>query len=220
MSKSLMKTGIIVLFAIVVAGSALIVTGCSGQTAATGSTTATSSSATTATSATGSTSSTAGGTASTGTISTDPTRVVVGGKTKEEYAAELPTLQKAVDANPTDLTALQALAVAQYNTQAYDAAAATYLKMLQIKDDPMTHNNYANVLRDAKKNDQAKAEYEKAIAADPALTVAYLNLAGMYVREKNLTEAQKLLDRGIAATAGDDQKRLKTYKDQLSTTTT
>ena len=85
--------------------------------------------------------------------------------------------------------------------------------MLQISDDPMTRNNYANVLRDAGKKDEAKAEYQKAIAADPTLTVAYLNLSVMYAAEKNITEANKILDHGIAAIPADDQTRLKTYKD-------
>jgi len=161
----------------------------------------------------------ANGTAQTTTTS-QAQRVVVGGKTPEEYAAALPDLEKAVQANPTDLAALQELAVAQYNTNKYDEAAATYQKMLQLKDDAVTHNNYANVLRDAGQADQAKAEYEKAIAVDPSLAVAYLNLVGMYATEKNLTEANKVLDRGIGATTGDDQTRLKNYKDKLNTPTT
>jgi Tfp pilus assembly protein PilF len=213
MSKSTRKARIPLLLVIVVAALALVASGCSAKTAIIGSTTAASSSTSTAGSAAGSTASTVAG-------SSDTIRVVEGGKTAEEYAAEVPDLQKAVDAAPTDLVALQALAVAQYNSTDYDGATATYLKMLQIKDDPMTRNNYANVLRDAGKKDEAKAEYEKAIAADPTLTVAYLNLSVMYSSENNLTEANKVLDRGIAGTTGDDQTRLKNYKQKLNTPTT
>jgi Flp pilus assembly protein TadD len=213
MSKSPRKAGILLFLVIVVAALALVASGCSAKTAIIGSTTAASSS-------TSITASAAGGAASTVAGSTGTTRIVDGGKTAEEYAAEMPDLQKAVDANPTDLAALQALAVAQYNSTKYDDAVATYLKMLQISDEPMTRNNYANVLRDSGKKNEAKAEYEKAIAAEPSLTVAYMNLVGMYNDEKNIAEANKVLDRGIAATTGEDQTRLKNYKVQLNTPTT
>lgn len=211
MSNSPRKAGGLVFLMIVVAALALVASGCSAKTAIIGSTT---------TAGSGTSTTTAGGTASTVAGSADTTKIVQGGKTAEEYAAEVPDLQKAVDAAPTDLAALQALAVAQYNSHNYDGAVATYLKMLQISNDPMTRNNYANVLRDAGKKDEAKAEYEKAIAADPTLTVAYLNLSVMYSTEDNIAEANKVLDRGIAGTTGDDQTRLKNYKVQLNTPTT
>jgi Flp pilus assembly protein TadD len=213
MSTSTRKARTPLLLVIAVAALALVASGCSAKSAIIGSTTAASSS-------TSITASAAGGTPSTVAGSTGTTKIVDGGKTAEQYAAEVPNLQDAADASPTDLAALQALAVAQYNSNNYDAASATYLKMLQISDDPMTRNNYANVLRDSGKKDEAKAEYEKAIAADPTLTVAYMNLVGMYNDEKNIAEANKVLDRGIAATTGDDQTRLKNYKVQLNTPTT
>lgn len=143
-------------------------------------------------------------------------RVIVGGQSQEDYASSIPELQKAVDANPTDLVALQNLAVAQYNSDRLDDAAATYQKMLVIKDDPTVHNNYANVLRDLKKTDQAIAEYRKAIEGNPALASAYINLASLYVSQKNVTEAQKVLEAGIAKTTGTDQQSLKDYKANIS----
>ena len=190
-----------------------------------------SSSATTATTSAGSqttssaSASTSGATASVATTTVNGnTRVVQGGKTAAEWEAQLPQLQKAVQDAPSDLTALQALAVAQYNLQKYDDAAATYEKMLAVKDDPLTHNNYGNVLRDAGKNDAAIAQYQKAIAGDPTLVVAYVNLAMMYSTDHDLANADKVLAQGIAATSGADQTRLKTIKDSLdkpaATTTT
>jgi tetratricopeptide (TPR) repeat protein len=174
------------------------------------------------TSSTGGSSTTGGGVSATTLATTEDGlhRLVVGGKTTEEYEAALPDLEKAAAANPTDLTALQDLAVAQYNTGRYEEAAATYLKMLQLKDDAVTHNNYGNVLRDWKKNDEAKAQYEKALSMDPSLVTAYINLTGILVKEGNLAEAKKLLDRGIAATSGEGQSQLKNYKDTLNSGTT
>jgi thioredoxin-like negative regulator of GroEL len=212
MSKSPRRAGILAFLAVVVATLVLVAFGCSVKGAIVGTTAAVGSSTSTTAVVPGDTVSTVGG--------TNTTRLVEGGKTADQWAAEIPDLQKAVDADPTDLNALQALAITQYNAGKYDEAAATYLTMLQIQDDPNTRNNYANVLRDAGKTDQAIAEYEKALAADPTLTVAYLNLAVVYATEKNLTEANKVLDRGIAALSGSDQTRLKTYKDKLNNPTT
>ena len=143
-------------------------------------------------------------------------RLVVGGDTVEEYEAALPDLEKTVEAAPDDLAALQELAIAEYNTSRYEQAAATYQKMLQLKDDAFTHNNYGNVLRDWKKIDEAKAEYEKAISADAYLAAAYINLASVLVAEGNTTEALKVLDRGLTVIPGEDKTRLETYKEQLS----
>lgn len=170
---------------------------------------------TTETAAPSTTTTAAVNTSDSGSTATTATKVIEGGKTVDEYAADIPDLQQAVDANPTDLTALQNLAVAQYNSRQYDKAIATYRKMLQIEDDPTVHNNYANVLRDESKFLEAKAEYRKAIAGDPALAVAYINLASVYALEGNITEAQKVLDQGIAHTVGDDKQRVQNYKTTL-----
>jgi len=141
---------------------------------------------------------------------------VVGAKSEEEYKEAIPQLEEKLKAAPDDLATLQELAIAQYNTEQYQAAAQTYEKMLSISDQPMTRNNFANVLRDWGRTAEAKAEYQKAIAADPTLTVAYVNLATVLVREGNKDEAIELLGRGIEQTQGSDQERLQAYKDQLS----
>jgi Tfp pilus assembly protein PilF len=188
-----------------------VIAGCStaestGETTSTVAvtTTAAASTATTVASTTGST--TAG----------DPEHIVVGGKTEAEYAAQIPDLQKAVDASPSDLTALQNLAVAQYGAKKYDDAAATYLAMLKIKDDPTVHNNYGNVLRDQKKTEEAKAQYRAAIAGDSSLVAPYVNLTDMLASEGSLSDALKVLDQGIAHTVGDDRLRLQDYKTSLA----
>jgi Flp pilus assembly protein TadD len=187
--------------------AAIFVTGCSASDSTEGTTS--SSAATTAT-----TVAAAGNSGSTTT--SGPTRLVVGGKTSEEYAAQIPDLQKAVDASPSDLTALQELAVAQYNSGKYDDAAATYQKMLKIQDDPIVHNNYGNVLRDQKKLAEAKAQYQEAVAGNPSQVAPYINLAQILAAEGNLSEAQKVLDQGIARTVGEDRQRMQDYKTALS----
>jgi Tfp pilus assembly protein PilF len=197
-----LTVGVVAVFA-----ATIFVAGCSASDS-TGSTTG-STAATTAT--------TVAATDNSGSTTTsEPTRLVVGGKTSEEYAAQLPDLQKAVDASPNDLTALQELAVAQYNSGKYDDAAVTYQKMLKIQDDPIVHNNYGNVLRDQKKLTEAKAQYQEAVAGNPSQVAPYINLAQILAAEGNLSEAQKVLDQGIARTVGEDRQRMQDYKTALS----
>ena len=150
----------------------------------------------------------------------EPERLVVGGKTAEEYEAALPDLERAVETAPEDLAALQELAIAQYNTGRYEEAVTTYQKMLELKDDAFTRNNYGNVLRDWKKLDEAKAEYEKAISTDPTLVTAYVNLASVLAAEGNTSEAVAVLDRGLTAVTGEDKDRLESFKERLAAATT
>jgi len=131
--------------------------------------------------------------------STGDQRVTVGGKTEAEWKTALPGLEQAAKASPTDTKALQDLAVAQYQLKDYAGAAATYQQMLKIKDDPTTHNNYANVLRDSNQTDAALAQYDLAIKGDAALTVAYANKASLLASTKRQAEALVVYDALIAA---------------------
>ena len=215
MTKAARKGVILVLVLMVLAATAVAAVGCSSsQDEATTTTAAVSSDTTQA------------GSSTTGTSDSDaPERLVVGGKSAEEYEAALPDLEKAVQAAPDDLKALQELAIAQYNTGRYEQAAATYQKMLQLKDDAFTRNNYGNVLRDWKKLDEAKAEYEKAISMDSTLATAYVNLASVLASEGDVAAALEVLDRGLQTITGEDKTRLESFKEKLtaataSTTTT
>ena len=139
----------------------------------------------------------------------------VGGKTQDQYESDLPGLQEKAKAAPNDLTALQDLAIAQYQTQRYDDAIATYQQMIKITDEPVYHNNLANVLRDAGREADAIKEYQAAIAADPALVVAYVNLGTLQFNQDDVAKGTKTLDEGIAKTTGEDQQRLKDVKAAL-----
>lgn len=142
-------------------------------------------------------------------------RLVVGGKEAGEYEQALPELEKAAAADPQNVEALQELAIAQYNLNKYDEAAATYEKMLAIKDDAFTRNNYANVLRDSGKTEEAKAAYRQAIATDGALVTPYINLASLLISDGDIDAAKTLIEQGIAATQGDDQTRLQKFLSDL-----
>lgn len=199
---------------IVAIALALILVGCGGSSQTAGGGTQTTAAQAAGSSVTAPPSGGAGG--STEQEGGETATTFVGAKSEEEYKQAIPQLEEKLKQTPDDLEALQELAIAQYNTKQYEAAAQTYQKMLQVKDDPFTRNNYANVLRDWGKTDEAKAEYQKAIAGDPKLTVAYINLATVLVREDKKDEAIKILDQGIAQAEGEGLERLQAYKDQLS----
>lgn len=149
--------------------------------------------------------------------------VPVGGKSQDQYEKDLPGLQEKAKASPNDLTTLQDLAVAQYQTQRYDEAIATYQQMIKVKNEPVYHNNLGNVLRDANRAADAIKEYQAAIAADPTLVVAYVNLSTLQFNQDSVDAGTKTLDDGIAKTTGEDQQRLKDVKAALlkpKTTTT
>lgn len=149
--------------------------------------------------------------------------VPVGGKSQDQYEKDIPALQEKAKASPNDLTALQDLAIAQYQTQRYDEAIATYQQMIKVKDEPVYHNNLGNVFRDANRAADAMKEYQAAIAADPTLVVAYVNLSTLQFNQGSVDAGTKTLDDGIAKTTGEDQQRLKDVKAALlkpKTTTT
>lgn len=141
--------------------------------------------------------------------------VVVGGKTAEEYNEQIPELEAQLEEDPENADLLLELAVAQFNTQRYTAAAETYQKLLEIEDDPMMRNNYANVLREWGKTDQAIAEYRRALEDDPTLTVAYINLASVLNRNGESEEALQVVDEGLAQVSEEDKSRLESLKDKL-----
>ena len=152
--------------------------------------------------------------------STNETTVVSGGKTLAEYEAEIPGLEKAIATDPSDLSSLESLAVANYQLSKYEAAEAAYKKILAIQDDAFTHNNLGNVYRDWDKTDQAITEYQTAIALDPTLKYAYVNLAGIYQKQGDIQKALDVLKSGLKYVQGDDAKPLETFQDQLTSTTT
>ncbi len=160
----------------------------------------------------------AGSGGATTTVSVQP--VVIGGQTPEEYEAALPELEKAAEADPENLEILQELAVAQFQLKKYEEAAATYEKMLAIKDDAFTHNNYGNVLRNWGKIEEAKAQYRQAIAGDPSLGFSYVNLALILDQEGDSQEAVELLQTGLDKVGEEDKASLESLLERLTAPTT
>ena len=226
MTTRMTRYGLVVLAVVALIAVAAVAAACAGNNATTttaSDSTTTSASDSTTTGSSGSTDATVGSTdttvASTDT-STNDTALIPGGKTKDQYQAEIPGLEKAVAADPSDLTSLEGLAVAYYQLGNYDQAAAAYRKILAISDDAFIHNALGNVYRDWQKPDQAIAEYEAAIAIDPTLKYPYINLAGVYKAKGDLQSAQKILDQARTALNSTDQKTVDAAEKLLTSTTT
>ena len=150
-----------------------------------------------------------------GTTATSTERIVVDGESPDDYAAQIPELQKALETDPDNLETLQQLAIAQYNTSAYEEAATTYEKMLSLEDTAFSRNNYANVLRDWGKTDDAIANYETSISLDETLVTPYLNLASLLAQQDKVQEGITILENALASVGTDDQARVETYLEQL-----
>lgn len=125
-----------------------------------------------------------------------------------EYAARLPELEQAVDQSPEDLDALAELAIAYYQTQAYQKAEEVYLKMIGLEDSAEFHNNLGNVYRDWPKTDQAIEQYEEAIELDETLASAYGNLAVLYMMSGQIDKAIVVAEAGIEKTTGAGRQQL------------
>jgi DNA anti-recombination protein RmuC len=69
------------------------------------------------------------------------------------------------------------------------------------------------------KSAEAALQYQKAIALDPSLMVATVNLIALQWRT-NHAQALATLDAAIAKATGADKTRLQTIKDKLTKSTT
>ena len=116
---------------------------------------------------------------------------------EEDWEALLPRLQKVVDAAPGDANALRKLALAYHNLDRLDEAASIYERLLAIEEDAVLRDRLANVLRDQGDLAGAEAAYRKAIADDPSLAPAYLNLAELLWRQGRDKEALAVISEGL-----------------------
>lgn len=208
------RSSLVILTVIALIALMGVAAGCGGDEETT--TTVTSSTPTTAKSTT---STTAGeSTESTATV-TDAT-IVEGGKSLDDYRAEIPDLEKAVETDPTDLYALEGLAVAHYQLDEFEEAEAAYLKILAIQEDAFTRNNLGNVYRDWGKTEEAKAAYRKAIEDDPTLKYPYVNLSGVLQKEGDTAGALQVLSEGAKHVTEEGQTTLDAAEELLTSTTT
>jgi len=152
--------------------------------------------------------------------STATSTLVPSAKSRDEYRAEIPELEKALETDPNDLYSLEALAVAHLQLEEYEQAEAAFLRILAIQEDAFTRNNLGNVYRDWGKTDEAKAAYRQAIEEDPTLKYPYVNLAGVLKKEGDIEGAAEVLREGLKYVAQEGQSAIEAAQEALTTTTT
>jgi protein O-GlcNAc transferase len=132
------------------------------------------------------------------------------------FADRLPELEKAVESNPTDRTALLHLGIGYYQANEYARAETTYTQLLHIEDSAETRNNLGNVYRDWRRPEQATEQYRLAIQLDPAFATPYANLAALYVMTGDIEKARAAAETGIGKTSGSAQQQLQTLLNSLN----
>lgn len=113
------------------------------------------------------------------------------------YEAAIESFSSAVVKSSHNTQYLQNLAVAQYNAHDLVGAEKTYEEILRIdEENAPAENGLANVLRDAKRPDDALLHYERAVRFDPSFLVAYVNRAYVLRDLGMLDEAKAVLREG------------------------
>jgi tetratricopeptide (TPR) repeat protein len=127
---------------------------------------------------------------------------------KQQWLELLPKLEGAVQQNPADVGARRKLALAYYNLGRFPEAQQIYGALLAAGEDAVLRDRLGNTLRDMGDPAGAEAAYHKAIADDPTLAPAYINLAELLWRRGSDDEALKVLDTGIAAVSEPSRANL------------
>lgn len=102
-------------------------------------------------------------------------------KLRQQFADQLPDLQKQVEKDPNNSNLQQQLGVAKYATNDLQGAKEAYEKGVALSNDnAILHNNLGNVYRDLGDYTKAETEYRRAMELNPKLTTPYSNLASIY----------------------------------------
>ena len=120
----------------------------------------------------------------------------------------LPKLETAVRAAPDDVNAQRKLALAYYNLGRFDEAATIYRGLLAAGEDAVLRDRLGNALREMGDLAGAENAYRKAIADDPTLAPAYLNLAELLWRQGRDEEALAAIDEGLKAVPEENRASL------------
>ena len=113
-------------------------------------------------------------------------------KLRQQFADQLPDLQKQVEKDPNNPALQQQLGVAKYATNDLQGAKEAYEKGVNLENDnAIMHNNLGNVYRDLGDYAKAEAEYRRAMELNAKLTTPYSNLASIY--QYNLGKPETVL---------------------------
>ncbi len=105
--------------------------------------------------------------------------------------------------DPSDHTALYNLASVEMNEGQYRSAVGLYEKALRATDDALTHTALAAALDASGDWQQARSEYEKALAADPDDVNARFDLGQLEARHQDYAAAEAEFRRLLAGNPKD-----------------
>ncbi len=115
---------------------------------------------------------------------------------KWEYAIE--KYKKALSFNKNNIVAQYFLANSLYDNGDLYGALKTYEELdKKVPGYILTNYKKANILNRIDNIESAKKEYKKAISLDPYLKEALLELAFIYYNEKNFSDAESLIKKGL-----------------------
>ena len=115
-----------------------------------------------------------------------------------DYSTALTQYQQALKKRPNDLQLLNGFAIAAQNLQQYNLAHHTYLKALQIVDNPDTRYNLAGLLLQSGKATEAAAQYVQVLEIEKPSLDLYYHLSLAYFLAHSPQKAQQVLQQAFA----------------------
>jgi len=121
-----------------------------------------------------------------------------------DWQSALASYQHALILDPSYADARYDLATLELHHEQYEAAASDYRALLaKHSDDAAAHGGLAAALAQLQQVDAARAEFDRALALDPAQPDTLANYASLELAANNPQHATDLLTKAIAAGAHD-----------------
>jgi Flp pilus assembly protein TadD len=121
-----------------------------------------------------------------------------------DWQSALASYKRALTLDPSYADARYDLATLELHHDQYEAAASDYRVLIQQHpDDAAAHSGLGAALAQLQQDDAARAEFERALALDPAQPDTLVNYASLELGANNPEHAHELLTKAVAAGAHD-----------------
>lgn len=114
-----------------------------------------------------------------------------------ELKESIVNLKKAVELQAGRAAALNNLGLSQFENEEYEEALISYTKAIKIADSSIHYNNRGLCNCHFEKLDEAKDDFDKAIARDANDPVIYFNRGNVFLTEKNYISAHEDYDQAL-----------------------
>ena len=117
---------------------------------------------------------------------------------EQKYSEAIAILVPIVDADATNIDAINALAFSYLKVKNNRNAMKYYERSLALDDNnDVTHLAFASLLKEIREYTKAQEHYKRAIEIDTNYEIAYFNYANLLVEMENLSEAKAMYKRAI-----------------------